>query len=589
MRKYLAGAFAGNKVINEARAHAMRLLFLVCVLSFSSIARAQPVNNPPAFQGGAVQLIATCKNSGPMAINSQMAVTDADAGQTETWTVIMAPVHGIVAGFPVSALSTGGVVTPSGLVYTPAAGYSGADSFVIQVSDGISSAQSTIAVTVKAPPALTSSLTPPAICDQSIFSYVPASSPTGASVSWHRAYAPGIANPSASGTGNPNETLSNITNYDATVIYVFTLSANGCSSHYNVTVTVHPTPRLSGSLNDTLCSGGTFDYAPAIATPGTTFVWSRAAVAGIAPATSATGTGNISETLTNTTSSPVNVVYVFTLNDNGCNATRNLNLVVVPQPATALITATSAPDVCQGTAFQNFGAGTPPAPGTSYIWSTTNATIQAAGNTGQYILVSFPNVGDAAITLNTGSGVACSGTSTFHVTVGDGSLAAGTVIYYNYLFILQDNTQNSYQWGYDDAATLAPTVLFGATFQSYLDANPDFSNKYYWVMTTKGGCMQKTYFNTPATDVVSVKGGAALISITPNPATSMVRIELPVRADSKIKVVVTDMAGRVLTTHTGTGRVLQMNVAGMPAGSYLLNCFENELKIATSRFVKVGE
>jgi hypothetical protein len=101
--------------------------------------------------------------------------------------------------------------------------------------------------------------------------------------------------------------------------------------------------------------------------------------------------------------------------------------------------------------------------------------------------------------------------------------------------------------------------------------------------------MQKTYFNAPATEVLSIKEGAAAINVTPNPATSVVRVELPVRGDSKVKVVVTDMVGRVLKTQAGIGCIIQLNVADMPAGCYLLNCFENEIKIATSRFVKEGE
>ena len=44
----------------------------------------------------------------------------------------------------------------------------------------------------------------------------------------------------------------------------------------------------------------------------------------------ANGTGDISETLINTTSSPVNVTYVYTLTANGCTNTQNIVVTVNP-------------------------------------------------------------------------------------------------------------------------------------------------------------------------------------------------------------------------------------------------------------------
>ena len=57
--------------------------------------------------------------------------------------------------------------------------------------------------------------------------------------------------------------------------------------------------------------------------------WSRAAISGISNA-AASGTGNITETLVNTTSSPVNVTYVYTLTANGCTNTQNVVVTVNP-------------------------------------------------------------------------------------------------------------------------------------------------------------------------------------------------------------------------------------------------------------------
>jgi hypothetical protein len=93
-----------------------------------------------------------CQNSIATSITSMLAVNDADAGQTETWTVVSAPAHGTLAGFSLSMISTGGLLTPSGLTYKPTTGYSGSDAFTIKVSDGTASSTVVINVTVAPTP-----------------------------------------------------------------------------------------------------------------------------------------------------------------------------------------------------------------------------------------------------------------------------------------------------------------------------------------------------------------------------------------------------------------------------------------------------
>jgi hypothetical protein len=89
-------------------------------------------------------------------------------------------------------------------------------------------------------PTLSSCLTPPAICSGSVFSYSPTSTTVGAIFTWTRASVTGISNLSGSGTGNPNETLTNTTGSPVNVIYLYSVTANGCtnSTTYSVIVTV---------------------------------------------------------------------------------------------------------------------------------------------------------------------------------------------------------------------------------------------------------------------------------------------------------------------------------------------------------------
>ena len=112
-------------------------------------------NTPPTFAGGTSLSLVVCENSAATFINSLLAINDPDVGQTETWTVATPPTNGTLGGFSASALSTGGVVTPSGLTYTPNPGFSGTDAFKIQISDGFATNETEVNVTVNAtPPAI---------------------------------------------------------------------------------------------------------------------------------------------------------------------------------------------------------------------------------------------------------------------------------------------------------------------------------------------------------------------------------------------------------------------------------------------------
>ncbi len=102
---------------------------------FSDFVVGVAKNNTPSFNNGSPQSLTVC--NGTTSINSLLAATDADGGQTLTWSVTSAPNNGgSLSGFNATAPTTGGSVTPAGLSYTPANGYTGAESFTIQVSDG---------------------------------------------------------------------------------------------------------------------------------------------------------------------------------------------------------------------------------------------------------------------------------------------------------------------------------------------------------------------------------------------------------------------------------------------------------------------
>ncbi|MGZ5220636.1 MAG: T9SS type A sorting domain-containing protein, partial [Chitinophagaceae bacterium] len=191
--------------------------------------------------------------------------------------------------------------------------------------------------------------------------------------------------------------------------YTVMQTVNGCNSASGGGVAAPKViPALSSSLALTTTSGTSFEYTPASSTGGTLFTWSRAAVSGISNVVAA-GTGNIAETLVNTTSSPVNVTYVYTLTANGCVNTQNLVVTVNPVSTvncmingsiTSSFTSTTIPagrfiwfnSVLDRGSFSGI-TGT-------VIFTITNGKITFTANSQQYTL-NVPNATlqfDAAVT-----------------------------------------------------------------------------------------------------------------------------------------------------------------------------------------------
>jgi hypothetical protein len=100
------------------------------------------VNHPPVITAPLVTALGTM--TGGQARSVTLTATDEDSA-TLTWTVLTAPAHGTV----VAGNAIGGTVS---YVYTPAVGYSGSDSFTLQVADSADlTAQLTFTSTVSDP------------------------------------------------------------------------------------------------------------------------------------------------------------------------------------------------------------------------------------------------------------------------------------------------------------------------------------------------------------------------------------------------------------------------------------------------------
>ena len=128
------------------------------------VRKISPINNI-FFTAGTVQSISVCGNTSAP-INIPLRVTDTTAGETINWSVVSAPVHGILMA-SYTAASIGGVLTPSGLTYTPTTYYTGSDSFTIKATNGSTTAYTNISVTVTAAPAAAITASYSSICNGS--------------------------------------------------------------------------------------------------------------------------------------------------------------------------------------------------------------------------------------------------------------------------------------------------------------------------------------------------------------------------------------------------------------------------------------
>ena len=448
-----------------------------------------------------------------------------------------------------------------------------------------------VTVKVEPTPVLNNNPSVATTCDYIPFMYTPNSNTSGVSYSWTRAYVPGIDDFGSSSTGTTgviNEGLNNTTYMNVNVTYHYTMMANGCSNTEDVVLTVHPNPTLSSDSVETVCSGGILTYYPTSYTPTTTFTWSRASVTGITPSINSGSGTMLVDTLTSSLSTLADVVYVYTLTAYGCSNTQDVTVTVNPAPAVpGITTMPSFNSACDNTMYQNFGTSTPPTAGMSYNWIASNGDVYAMGAGNQYCLISFNTPGTAIVYFvvnNVSTG--CLNNNTDTIQVSGTSNISPEVIYVNGQFICKTTDVDHYQWGYDDATTFDSSIIAGENNQNYANPNPDAS-KYYWVMTTHNGCTQKSYYRVPGstTGVVNVTDQPD-IKIYPNPAAESINVEIQSMIGGNYQIEVLNMLGQSINKVTTTDRNNKIDVSGLPAGCYLVDCYHEGVKVATAKFIK---
>ena len=172
------------------------------------------------------------------------------------------------------------------------------------------------------------------------------------------------------GTSISNTAVYTTPVLSATTTYYVQSTINNCTGpRAAVTVTVSPKPSINSAPASEVCSSQPLTYQILSDQPGSSYTWSRAVVAGISnPQSGTQNSSTITEVLTNTTATGIQVLYQIIPVNNGCTGDAFTHKVLV-KPTPAAPALTNSTPVCVGTTLSLFAGSVT---GASYQWSGPN-------------------------------------------------------------------------------------------------------------------------------------------------------------------------------------------------------------------------
>lgn len=399
------------------------------------------------------------------------------------------------------------------------------------------------------------------ICSGSAITAI-ASSGIATSYTWTRNNTATVTGIAASGTGSTiSGSLTNTTSAPVTVTFTITpLDANGCALGTTVTATVivNPIPTVTAApATQTICTGTAITTIVNSGTvAGTTFAWARdntATVTGIG----ATGSGNISGTLTNTTGSSVPVTFTITPTfvnaATTCTGTATTSVVTVTPNNTITLSSaagTAAQTLCINTAISNIAYTTSGATGATFTGLPAGVTGSWASNT--VTISGTPTVSGTfnyTVTLTGGCGTITT-TGTITVTPNNTvTLTSAASTASQTLCINTALTNVSYATTGATGATFSglPAGVTGtwASNVATISGTPTASGTFTYTVTLTGGCGTITTTGT--------------ITVTPN---NTVTLTSASATTSQTVCINTPLTGITYATTGATGA----SFTGLPTG-----------------------
>ncbi len=351
------------------------------------------------------------------------------------------------------------------------------------------------------------------------------------------------------------------------VDYNSTTSCGITSPASPTVVTVNPRPTITSSATGTACSGDAKPYT-ITSSVASGFTWSRAAVAGITPATGSGATAAINEVLTNSTTSAINVVYTINASSTtgSCTLVLPFTYTVTVNPAATVPDQTPAP-ICSGSSFSVAPTGVPS--GTTYTWTAPVVTGSVSGASAQStaqtsISQTLTNNGITAATVVytvTPTSGTCPG-STFKVTVTVNPKA--TVTDQTPAAICSGSSFSVTPAGVPSGTTYtwtAPVITGSVSGASAQSAQTSISQTL-----TNNGTEAATVVYTVTPTSGTCSGSSFKVTVTVNPkATVPDQTPAPICSGSSFSVTPADVPSG--TMYTWTAPVVTGSVSGASAQS----------------------